>query len=165
MRNLDQVVTRGYLLYGLNRHFRAGGGYAWSTVYDPFAQENRLFQQADVIFHFKKLSVIAMSRLEQRMFEHLNEASVRFRERIRCTIPVRNNYYLIAAEDLYINLNDVKEGPAAGFDQNRISFGVGKSLNERLKLEVTYQNQYVNRTDVFDDRSGHTIVTNLYYDF
>ncbi len=83
---------------------------------------------------------------------------------LRVTAPsgISPRLLLVAYDEYFLNLNDTDYGAERGFDQNRAFVGVNWALNNQMKLEVGYLNQYVNgqRTDAMNHvLSGTLFVT------
>ncbi len=166
---MSQLLVRPALGYQFNSHVEAFAGYAWITNYfSGFFQEQRIWQQVGLGFTVKKrLSVLNRIRLEQRFFEiaDRNPAN-RYRHMIRLALPLfQTRWYLVGSEELFINFNTVAGALQSGIDQNRIYAGVGRQISRNLRAEIAYQQQYVNRRDVADDKANHILMTSLFLDF
>ena len=73
--------------------------------------------------------------------------------------------YLVAYDELFVNVNSLRGGPEAGIDQNRLFAGIGRQINEKMRAEIGYQLQYINRSDPFDDRGKHVLLTQVFLNF
>jgi hypothetical protein len=78
---------------------------------------------------------------------------------------LKTKNYVIAYDELFIDMNTVADAVPSGIDQNRFYAGLGRKINQRARAEVAYQQQYVNRQDVADDKVEHILMTSLYFDF
>ena len=64
----------------------------------------------------------------------------------------------IVFDELFINLNEVNNGPAKGIDQNWIFTGVEKQINKNTTLEIGYLLNYLNREP---EQLQHALSLNL----
>lgn len=157
---INQLLVRPALQYKFNDGCSLFAGYLWQTTYQngETLHEHRLWEQALFDKDIKRFSIINRTRLEQRMFPHLAGTGNRLRHMLKLEYDLNSKLYLVASDELFINLNSVTNGPQAGIDQNRIFAGVGVRPFSRTRFEVGYQYQYVNRSDPFDDQGNHAIV-------
>lgn len=166
---MSQLLVRPALGYKFNSHVAAFAGYAWITNYfSGFFQEQRIWQQLGVGFTaFDKVSVLSRQRLEQRFIEIVPDTCAnRYRHMIRLAYPIaRTRWYLVCADELFVNFNSVTGALRSGIDQNRLYAGIGRQLNSRMRAEIAYQQQYINRRDVADDKANHILMTSLFLDF
>lgn len=147
MERLDQVQIRENLLYVINRRSDIQCGYTFTRNYLPAVfDDHRVQQQFSSVMPFRRFAFYNRSRLEERFIEHRDgEVSVRFRHYTRLTYRLyRERFYTFTANELFINLNNVNNGPSSGIDQNRLLTGVGVRLYKQLRFDVGYMNQYLN---------------------
>ncbi|QQR57281.1 MAG: DUF2490 domain-containing protein [Candidatus Melainabacteria bacterium] len=149
---MNQLLIRPALQYKVNEGCSLFAGYLWGTTYQngDVLHENRLWEQVLFDKDIKRLSIINRTRLEQRMFPHLADTGNRLRHMLKLEYDLNPKLYLVASDELFINLNSVKNGPQGGIDQNRIFAGVGVRPIPKTRVEIGYQFQYINRTDQFD---------------
>lgn len=157
---MNQLLVRPALQYRVNEGCSLFAGYLWQTTYQNgnVNHEHRLWEQVLFDKDIKRFSIINRTRLEQRMFPHLPDTGNRLRHMLKLEYDINPKLYLVASDELFINLNSVKNGPQAGIDQNRIFAGFGIRPIKRTRIEMGYQYQYVNRTDQFDDQGNHAIL-------
>lgn len=169
LEGLNQLIVRPGLGLRFNRHVTAFGGYAWITNYsNGFLQEQRVWQQVGIGHRLlPKLILFHRFRLEERFIQHTHgDAAIRFRYFLRGEVPIfKTRNYAVAYDELFVNLNDVRDAVRAGIDQNRIYGGVGRKLAKNLRAEVAYQQQYVNGSDIADDKARHILMTSFFLDF
>lgn len=72
-------------------------------------------------------------------------------------------WYLIAAEEVFLNLNTVAWGPVAGYDQNRVFAGIGYRLTNTTRAEIGYLNNFINR-DLVEDLDVNFLTFHVYVD-
>lgn len=160
--HISQLLVRPGIEYRLKPNFSLFAGYLWQTNYSTensqVLHENRLWQQVLMAKDIKRFTLINRSRLEQRFFDGLNQTSNRARHMVKLNYKLHKRLYLTASDELFVNLNSVRNGPQGGIDQNRIFVGLGLRTWQKSRVEVGYQHQYVNRTDEFDDQVNHAIV-------
>ncbi|MBY0358891.1 MAG: DUF2490 domain-containing protein [Candidatus Obscuribacterales bacterium] len=159
--NLYQLLIRPGIEYRFNNNFSFFTGYLWQTTYgtsDGVLHENRIWQQILLDKDIKRLSIINRTRLEQRMFSNLAGTGNRLRHMIKLNLDLNRRLYATTSNELFVNLNSVKDGPRSGIDQNRFFVGLGIKAYKNSRVEAGYQYQYVNRTDEFDDQANHAIL-------
>ena len=140
-------------------------GYGLQYVQAPLAAqptfENRIWQQY-TFEHSSEYGLFKLSsRLEERAINLAPGAAVRSRFLLQFNYPLTPSFYLVAAEEYFVNLNSVSWGPIAGFDQNRAFVGAGYWLDDQYRLELGYLNNYINR-DLVQDLSVDFIALNFY---
>ena len=142
-------------------------GYLYQYSQPPYAKkdinENRAWQQYMNVQDFKEYGKLQLrNRFEQRTIEEGYGTALRARQQVKYTYPFEKNWGLAVSEELFVNLDDVSWGPVAGIDQNRFFIGPYIQLNQDVKIEVGYQNVFVNK-DLVDDQMNHIMAINLYY--
>lgn len=166
--HFDQVLIRPAVIYDFNKQTSAWLGYA-NVITDPAGrksfEEHRVWQQ--ILHNFTPIGEIKIqsrTRLEQRFIENSHKTGHKIRQMLRITAPsgISPRLLLVAYDEYFLNLNDTDYGAERGFDQNRAFVGVNWALDNHMKLEVGYLNQYVNgqRTDSMNHvLSGTLFVT------
>jgi hypothetical protein len=64
--------------------------------------------------------------------------------RLTYPLPFAPAWFVAVADELFVNLNTIRDGPLTGFDQNRFFAGVGHHLTPHVRVEVAYLNQVLN---------------------
>ncbi|MBX9767627.1 MAG: DUF2490 domain-containing protein [Bdellovibrionales bacterium] len=163
---IRQLLIRPGLEYRFNDHFSLFTGYLWQSTYQynpsQVLHEHRTWQQILLEKNIKRLSLINRSRLEQRYFEDLSGTGNRLRHLVKGNFRLSKLFYLTTSNELFLNLNSVKDGPQRGIDQNRLFTGIGFKFGKNDRIEFGYQYQYVNRSDEFDDLANHALVFQTY---
>ncbi len=165
LNGVDQLLLRSALGYRFTPKLSGYLGHVWVGNFQPeFLKENRVFQQLGFGHVIRKrLQVLHRARLEERFIQNTDgECSMRARYMLRFALPLKERFYAVVSDELFVNLNTVPNGPLRGIDQNRIYAGIGRQMNNKMRLEVGYQQQYVNRSDPTDDRANHILVTSLF---
>jgi hypothetical protein len=162
---LGQLIIRPGIEYRVNDNFSLMSGYAWQSIYggEQVRHENRIWQQVLLHKGFKRCSIINRTRLEQRLFNHLDGSSNRIRHMVKLNVPVQKRLYATVSDELFINFNSITNGPQAGIDQNRLFVGMGYRFRPKARVEAGYQLQYINRSEVFDDQANHAIVIQSFF--
>jgi len=163
---------RGGISYIPNASVSLTGGYAhmwlaptkegWST----YADENRIYQQAQLITKIGKVSVLQRLRNEQRWQEKMANdeptGELRFTDRVRYlvsfTIPVSSNKKLpslVLSDELLIHFG--KEVVYNTFDQNRLFIGIKQNINPKLSYDFGYMNVYQEKYSGYQYDMNHTI--------
>lgn len=156
---LNQLLIRPGLEFKVNDKFSFFTGYLWQTTYDSqVLHEHRIWEQILLDKDIKRLSIINRTRLEQRFFSHLPDTGNRLRHMVKLDYDFWKRLYLCTSNELFINLNSVRNGPQRGIDQNRFFVGIGVRALKQGRIEAGYQYQYVNRSDPFDDQANHAII-------
>lgn len=163
---------RGGFSYIPNASVSLTAGYAhmwlaptkegWST----YADENRIYQQAQLITKIGKVSVLQRLRNEQRWQEKMvnDEPSGenRFTNRVRYlasfTIPIFNDKklpLLVLSDELLIHFG--KEVVYNTFDQNRLFIGIKQNITPKLSYDFGYMNVYQQKYTGYQYDMNHTI--------
>ena len=167
---LDQVLLRPALSYGLNEQASVWLGYAFVVTHPdgrPSFDEHRYWQQ--FLYNFTpihSLNIQSRTRLEQRHIEDSSDTGHKLRQMFRFTLPSHINPKLqwVFYDEYFVNLNDTDYGAVRGFDQNRAFVGVNWAVNKQANLELGYLNQYVNRSNNID-LENHVFSTTLFLKF
>jgi len=166
--HFDQVLIRPAVIYDFNKQTSAWLGYA-NVITDPAGrksfEEHRVWQQ--ILHNFTPIGGIniqSRTRLEQRFIENSHKTGHKIRQMLRVTAPsgISPRLLLVAYDEYFLNLNDTDYGAERGFDQNRAFVGVNWALDNHMKLEVGYLNQYISgqRADLMNHvLSGTLFVT------
>lgn len=101
------------------------------------------------------------ARLEQRGLEGVPQTAWRARALARVERALGGGpRYAVASDEAFVHLNSPVGGPRAGFDQNRVFLGLGKS-GDRAKVEAGYQHVWVKRSGQADIHI-HAVVVNAF---
>lgn len=134
----------------------------WTT----YSDENRIYQQAQLVSKLGKVSVLQRLRNEQRWQEKIvNNASTgetRFTNRIRYlasfTIPVfkkKTAPQLVISDEILMQFG--KEVVYNTFDQNRLFIGIRQSINPKLSFDFGYMNVYQQKYSGYQYDCNHTL--------
>lgn len=159
--DFSQLILRTALGYQLTRKVSVWQGYAWVPTFEPVnLNEHRIFQQLTINGKLRRLDVSNRTRLEQRWIENTGQTSIRFRHMARGMLPLdrQRKWALVLYDEFFVTLKGVPNGPAAGFDQNRLFVGVNRKLNEVVNAEAGYLNQFVNSRDPVANRMNHVLL-------
>jgi len=155
--NTTVSLTAGYAHMWL-----APAKEGWST----YADENRIYQQAQLITKIGKVSVLQRLRNEQRWQEKIANdeptGELRFTNRIRYlasfTIPVFNNKKLpslVLSDEILIHFG--KEVVYNTFDQNRLFIGIKQNINPQFSYDFGYMNVCQQKYSGYQYDMNHTI--------
>jgi hypothetical protein len=163
---------RGGIAYIPNAKFSFTGGYAhmWLAPRNPtwsaFSDENRLYQQVQMITKQGKIALLQRIRNEQRWQEIIvndvatgeNKFSNRVRYLISATIPVFKNKKapsLVLSDELLVQFGqDIVYNT---FDQNRFFVGIKQTINPKLSFDFGYMNVYQQKTNGYQYDMNHTL--------
>lgn len=157
--DIRAFIARGALGWEVKKGWTLWMGYGYTPTYDPDRDEHRVFQQSQVDWKLGPFNASYRTRLEERMLEHESEASIRLRNQMRLLYPLPRfpTWSLVAADELFLDLNGVKKGSESGFDQNRLFLGVSHQWNKHVRLELDYLNQMVQRDRGSEDVMRHSL--------
>ncbi len=149
--DLEQLLLRvgaGYTFNASKNNVLLGYGYILSENYSTnntakeAVNEHRIFQQFIARQAIGSVALQHRYRLEQRFIE--KDFKFRFRYFLGITIPFQkkqeNTIYVSLYNEIFLN----SETPV--FDRNRTFGGLGYKINQNIKLEVGYMNQFFNTT-------------------
>ncbi|MGF1510106.1 MAG: DUF2490 domain-containing protein [Myxococcota bacterium] len=139
-----------------------GAGYDYFRLIDR-GDEHRFWQEVALPFQFGDFVMSNRVRVEERWISDLDGVLVRARYRNRCAHPLAETpLYLVFANEVFVNINDLGSGPQHGFEQNRLAGGVGVHLGSLLRSEVGYQWRYLDRRG--PDRNDHILTISFFLD-
>ena len=93
-----------------------------------------------------RLRFVHRIRLDERFVEDVDPTIFRLRYRLSTSRPIAGSqWYGLASEEVFVNLNDDDAGPLDGFEQNRLRLGLGRRFFGRLRAEGGYEFQYARR--------------------
>jgi hypothetical protein len=149
--------------------------YAWTPSWNAerrFIDEHRIWEQwaYDIPGLPDGLRLFFRTRFEQRFRPELSsDVALRMRQFVRVLVPFARDFpvHLSLWDEVFFALSDAglsSDGglwQRAGFDQNRIFFGVGWNIVPReLRIEAGYLNQWIVRhgTDIVN----HALMVNAF---
>lgn len=157
---LGQLLIRPGVGYKVSRATTLFAGYAYvrtSPAGGAVTHEHRIWQQAvwRAVGDGKTVTLSGRSRLEQRFVQGTGDVGVRFRQLLRLTAPIdRQGTQAVGWTEGFFGLNDTQAGQRTGFDRMRNFAGVSLPVNDQMRLEPGYMNEYVRRRGA-DDRMNH----------
>ena len=150
--------------------FVLGYAHMWlapkKESWDTYANEERIYQQAQITSKIGTVSVLQRLRNEQRwqqkMVNDQWSGDYRFTNRIRYlasfTIPVFSNKKmpsLVLSDELLIHFG--KEVVYNTFDQNRFFVGIKQVVNPKLSFDFGYMNVYQQKYSGYQYDCNHTL--------
>ena len=145
----DDDVSRAedFMLRGLSHWelgpFDAGVGYDYIYSFvDSETREHRPFQIAEHRVHVPILGGFSIKnrlRFDQRFRSDVDGVIFRLRYRLRLERRLGAGWYAAVSDEIFGNLNDRGAGPPSGFEQNRLRFGLGRTLVPGIRLEANYE--------------------------
>lgn len=148
--DLEQLLLRtgiGYNLSENNNNVLLGYGYILSQNYLPESDEkvdvneHRIYQQFITKQKFTRVSLQHRYRFEQRFVE--DDFKMRFRYFLAISIALNKptledkTLYLSGYNEIFLNTGEDV------FDRNRLYGGLGYKLNNLVKFEAGYMNQFL----------------------
>lgn len=152
--DLEQLLIRtglGYNLTKNNNNLLLGYAYIHSQNYlmqsdDKMeVDEHRIFQQFITRQNFGRVFLQHRYRFEQRFIE--DNFGLRFRYFLAVNIPINNKtmldktFYLSSYNEIFLNSGE------GAFDRNRLYGALGYKLNNNLRLEAGYMNQFLTQNN------------------
>lgn len=158
----DLWLIRPAVAYRLWEAVWVSVGYDYVRFVDRF-DENRFWQEVALPLRFGPFVLGNRLRIEQRWIEGVGGLVARTRYRVRGAHPISSTRaYLVASNEVFLNLNDQGTGPRSGFEQNWLFGGLGLLLGSHARAEVGYLWRY------FDgrrrNRNDHVLGINLFLD-
>jgi hypothetical protein len=163
---------RGGFSYIPNSNISFAGGYAhmWLAPTNPnwstFADENRIYQQAQLTTSLGNIRLQQRLRNEQRWQEKIvNDQSSgewRFSNRVRYLmsfsfrVSEKKTFPLMVISDELL-LNFGNEAVYNTFDQNRFFIGIKKTINPKWSYDFGYMNVYQQKYSGYQYDMNHTI--------
>ncbi|MBL8537976.1 MAG: DUF2490 domain-containing protein [Hyphomonadaceae bacterium] len=161
-KGVEQTSVRPALGYRVREGLDLWVGYADITTHRDGndVEEQRFWQQANyALGDFAGGAVSGRTRVEQRFRSSGDDAGWRVRQQLRYANPIEGTpLSIVLSNETMFTLNETDWGQRSGFDQNRAMAGVQWRVNDGLRIEAGYLNQYSN--GVSADRVSHNLVLN-----
>ena len=144
--DLEQLLLRtglGYSFKDNSSNLLLGYGYIVSENYkdenEKYAiNEHRIFQQFTSSQTIGSIKIQQRYRFEQRFVER--DFKQRFRYFVSFNIPLKikknTQTYLSGYNEIFMNTN------SPVFDRNRLYGGIGYNINNNIRIEIGYMNQF-----------------------
>ena len=140
----------------------------WST----FGNENRIYQQIQLISKLGDLSILQRIRYEQRWQDIIitddRTDEKRFTNRLRYLVSFNISIFkkkampsLVVADEILVHFG--KEIVYNTFDQNRIFIGIKQTINPKLSFDFGYMNVYQQKYSGYQYDMNHTLRLFFYY--
>ena len=147
-------------------------GYAYIRTEPPYANpptvEQRSWEQIIWNGAVGSTKLSSRTRLEQRFFNGGSDTGWRLREFAKIVQPLGNAWSFVFSDELFVNLNNANLTPnvtaQAGLDRNRVFVGPGVNLNQVVRLEFGYMNQYTFRKNG-PDKNDQILAANVFVNF
>lgn len=165
----NQSIIRPGLGYAFAEDQAVWAGYAWirsSPVVGDDFDEHRFWQQWTAAPSCGEWSFLHRSRFEQRWLETGDDVGLRWRQLARAQRVLSDcpQWSFVLWDEIFFNLNHTDWGARAGLDQNRAFIGLGykKCPDARVRTEVGYLNQFINRQGGLDGMN-HILSVNFFF--
>lgn len=172
----SQVLVRPGLTYHFNKSVSATGGVAYFSHYtsDYIRPEGRGWEQLLFSETYGRFKISHRVRAEQRFFQRVVDNKLmedynynnRFRYQLGIQVALNKSamgdktLYLSMADEIFINSG--KEIVGNYFDQNRASIGWGYKWNEKLTIQVSYMNDFIQKAKVDHFENDNVLVFNIF---
>lgn len=165
----NQSIVRPGIGYALTEEQAVWAGYGWihtSPILGGDVDEHRFWQQWTSTPARGDWRFLHRGRFEQRWAESGDDVGLRWRQLARGQRIISQcpQWSFVIWDELFFHLNDTDWGNEAGLDQNRAFIGVGfkRSPSARVRTEIGYLNQYLNRQGGLDGMN-HILSVNFIY--
>ena len=147
--DLEQLLLRTGLGYTFNEdknNILFGYGYILSENYltssdeKEKVHEHRIFQQYMSSQNIGNVKLNHRYRFEQRFVEDVFKMRFRYFLGINIAFKTTSDYYFSAYNEIFINTK------SAVFDRNRLYGGIGYKINDNIRMEMGYMNQFFETT-------------------
>jgi Protein of unknown function (DUF2490) len=169
---------RGAANYWIHPKLTVSLGYAhmWLAPnklgFNTFANENRIYQQAQLITNKANVTIVQRVRSEQRWIERIVQDkktdTINFSQRIRYlasfTIPVFKNKKLpslVVSDEIFFQFG--KHIVYNTFDQNRLFVGIKQQINTALSFDAGYMYLYQQRENGYQYNANNTYRLFFYF--
>lgn len=181
---MQQLLLRAGLRYQATSAVRLTWGYAFVETW-PYGKlpstsrfpEHRMWEQLQLNHATGRVALNHRYRLEQRWLGRVapenGEERVqnwvrtnRFRYRIQATLPLEGKtlddgeFYLTANDEVFLNWGANVQYNV--FDQNRIVLAVGRRFSEKLRVEIGYLDQLIEKANGRQLERNHTLLLSVY---
>lgn len=159
-----------------NITFTLGYAHMWlapTTIgWHTFSNENRIYEQAQIVSKIGNVTMLHRIRNEQRWQEKIatdtSTHTNKFTDRIRClasfTIPIVKNPHfpsLVLSDEM--SLQTGKEVVYNVFDQNRLFLGIKENISKRFSFDLGYMLVNQEKADGYHYDQNHTFRLFFYY--
>ena len=165
----NQSIIRPGLGYAFAENQALWAGYAWirtSPVVGGDFDEHRFWQQWTATPSLGDWLCLHRSRFEQRWVETGDDVGLRWRQLARAQRILSDcpQWSFVLWDEVFFNLNNTDWGARSGLDQNRAFIGLGYKTcpDARVRTEVGYLNQFVNRQGGLDEMN-HILSINFFF--
>jgi hypothetical protein len=169
---------RGAVNYWVNPKLTVAVGYGHMWVaptkpgYQTFANENRIYQQVQLLSNAGKVSVMQRLRSEQRWVEKIvqdkrtdtSNFTERFRYLLSLTIPVFKNKHLpslVLSDELSVQFGE--KIVYNTFEQNRFFIGIKESISKTLSFDAGYMYLYQQKETGYQYNANKTYRLFFYF--
>ena len=184
VKEMQSFLPRFGMRYQVNQAVRLTGGYAFSEVW-PYgklpnafrAPEHRLWEQLQINHAVGRVALAHRYRLVQRWLGRValedGEEQVqnwvrtnRFRYRLQATLPLQGKtlddgeFYVQANDELFVGWGANVQYNV--FDQNRSTVAFGRRFSEKLRVEVGYLEQLIEKSNGRQLERNHTLLFAVY---
>ena len=143
--DLEQLLLRtgaGYSFNDGQSNILLGYGYIHSENYvggtdeKKSINEHRVFQQFTTKQQIGKVKLNHRYRFEQRIVEGDFKMRLRYFVAVNVPLTTQGRIYLSAYNEIFLNT------ASKVFDRNRLYGGIGYKLNDNVRFELGYMNQF-----------------------
>ena len=151
------LLVRPWLSIKATDGLSLGLGYDHIEPFPSSAKsEDRVWQQLEFKFGVFDLPLSGHVRLDERFLEDVDTTIFRSHWRLELKIPIPDkDWYFTSFNEVFVNLNSDSEGPESGFDRNRLYFGLGRNLFDRVEADFGYQWAYYRKRG--EDENVHAL--------
>jgi Protein of unknown function (DUF2490) len=128
--------------YHLDDRLSLGLTYQFTEKAPGEGDEHDVMQEATFTHAMGPVALSHTGKVVERVISDVPGVVPQLRYVLGATYPLDARFYLAASEEVRVNLRNARTGPVAGFEQNRVSGGIGVHLDEMVRTEIGYLWRY-----------------------
>lgn len=128
--------------YHLDHRLSLGLTYQFTEKAPGKGDEHDVMQEASFAHALGPVGLSHTGKVVERIISDVPGVVPQLRYVLGATYPLDERFYLAVSEEVRVNLRNAGTGPVAGFEQNRLSGGIGVHLDQMVRSEIGYLWRY-----------------------